>query len=112
MNSLITLTDNLRSKILTLNDLELLEEMVTFSRQIYLLVARIVSDYCKEQVTEGHKRPAHFYPLIRQARQMEIFLLLCDINTTLYLFTQISQCLPSFSTKKLEVLRQTVIKTY
>ena len=104
MNSLIMLTDNLHSKILALNDLELLEEMVIFSRQIYLLVAHIVSDYCKEQVTEGHKHPACFYPLIRQGRQMEIFLLLCDINTTLYLFTQVSQCLPRFSTKKLEVL--------
>ena len=83
MNSLLTLTDNFRSKILTLNNLQVLEEMVTFTRQIYLLLARIVRDYCQEEVTESHKRPACFYPLIRQARQMEIFLLLCDMNTTL-----------------------------
>ena len=83
MNGLITLTENLRSKILTLNDLEILEEMVTFTRHIFYLVARAVSDYCKEEVTQGHKRPACFYPLIRQARQMEIFALFCDINTTL-----------------------------
>ena len=43
----------------------------------------MVRDYCQEQVTESHKQPALFYPLIRQARQMEIFLLLCDMNTTL-----------------------------
>ena len=83
MNSLLTLTDNFRSKILTFNDLEVLEEMVTFTRQIYLLLVQMVRDYCQEKVTKGHKRPALFYPLIQQARQMEIFLLLCDMNTTL-----------------------------
>ena len=55
MNSLLILMDNFRSKILTFNDLEVLEKMVTFTRQIYLLLARIVSNYCQEQVTEGHK---------------------------------------------------------
>ena len=55
MNSLLTLTDNFRSKILTLNNLQVLEEMVTFTRQIYLLLAHIVRDYCQEEVTESHK---------------------------------------------------------
>ena len=64
MNSLLTLTENFWSKILTFNDLEVLEEMVTFTRQIYLLLARMVRDYCQEEVTESHKRPALFYPLI------------------------------------------------
>ena len=57
--------------------------MVTFSRHIFVLLERIVRDYCLEQVTDSHKRPGSFYPLIRQARQMEVFLLLCDMNTTL-----------------------------
>ena len=30
LNGLITIIDNIRSKVLTLNDLELLEEMVAF----------------------------------------------------------------------------------
>ena len=79
-NSLLTLTDNLRGKILTLNDLELLEEMVYFLRGIYLLVLRTVHDYCKQPVSEGYKRQGQFYPLIRQARQMEIFSVLTNIH--------------------------------
>ena len=83
MNGLITIVDNIRSKVLTLNNLELLEEMVAFTQEIYLLVFRIVGDYCKEKVSKMNKRPASFHPLIRQARQMEIFSLLSNINCML-----------------------------
>ena len=55
LNELITIIDNICSKVLTLNDLELLEEMVAFTRGIYLLVFRIVVDYCKEEVSEMNK---------------------------------------------------------
>ena len=79
MNGLITIIDNIRSKVLTLNDLELLEEMVGFTQGIYLLVFRIVGDYCKEKVSEMNKRPASFHPLIWQARQMDMFSLFSDI---------------------------------
>ena len=83
MKGILTITDNIRSKILTLNDLQLLEEMVTFTRGIYLIITRVVRDYCLEEICDFHKRPAFFYPLIRQARQMEIFSLLCDIQVML-----------------------------
>ena len=53
LNGLII--DNIRSKVLTLNDLELLEEMVAFTRGIYLLVFHIVGDYCKEKVSKMNK---------------------------------------------------------
>ena len=83
LNGLITIIDNICSKVLTLNDLVLLEEMLTFTRGIYLLVFRIVGDNCKEEVSEMNKRPGQFYPLIRKARQMDIFSLLSDIHCML-----------------------------
>ena len=55
LNGLITIIDNIRSKVLTLNDLVLLEEMLAFTRGIYLLVFCIVGDYCKEEVSEMNK---------------------------------------------------------
>ena len=83
MNGLLTITDNIRSKILTMNDLDLLEEMLKFTRGIYFIVMRSVCDYCHVDISDSHKRPGSFYPLIRQARQMEIFSLLCDIHVML-----------------------------
>ena len=83
MNGFITIIDNIHSKILSLNDLQLLEEMVAFTRGIYLLVVRFIRDYCKHDVSEYHKRPGHFYPIIRQARQMEIHSLLYDMDIML-----------------------------
>ena len=80
LSGLLTLTDNLRSKVLSLNNLDLLEEMVTFLWRIYCLVVCVVVNYCKEPLSELHKSLASFYPLIRQARQMEIFSLLSDIE--------------------------------
>ena len=64
MNGLLTITDNIRLKILTMNDLQLLEEMVTFTRGIYLIVMRVICDYCLEDISDSHKRPGSFYPLI------------------------------------------------
>ena len=55
MNGLITIVENICSKVLTLNDLELLEEMVAFTQGIYLLIFRIVGDYCKEKVSENEQ---------------------------------------------------------
>ena len=82
LNGLITIIDNIHSKVLILNDLELLEEMVAFTQGIYLLF-RIVGDYCKEKVSEMNKRSGQFYPLIRKAGQMDIFSLLSDIHCML-----------------------------
>ena len=83
LNRLITIIDNIRSNVLTLNDLVLLEEMLAFTWGIYLLVFRIVGDYCKEEVSEMNKQLGQFYPLIRKARQMDIFSLLSDIHCML-----------------------------
>ena len=57
LSGLLTLTDNLRSKVLSLNNLDLLEEMVTFLWRIYCLVVRVVVNYCKEPLSELHKSP-------------------------------------------------------
>ena len=83
LNGLITIIDNICSKVLTLNDLVLLEEMLAFTRGIYLLVFHIVGDNCKEEVSEMNKRLGQFYPLIHKARQMDIFSLLSDIHCML-----------------------------
>lgn len=79
LGALMNIIENIRCKVLSLNDLDLLEEMVTFTRRIYLLIQRAVGDYCKEKVYERDRERGLFYPLIRQARQMEIHGLLCDM---------------------------------
>lgn len=78
-NGLLTMIETIRSKILTLNNLPLLEEMVTFLRNIYFIMSRVVSDYCKETVSVMNMKHWVFYPLIREARQHEIHSLLCDM---------------------------------
>ena len=83
LNGLILIIDHLRSRILSLSNLELLEEIVGFPRGIYLLIFRTIHDYVKTKVSEMHCKPTVFYPLIRQARQMEIFSYFCDINSML-----------------------------
>ena len=57
--------------------------MVTFSCRIYNLVARFTEKYSIYTVRAGHKKSASFYPLIRQAWQMEVFTLLCDMTCML-----------------------------
>ena len=57
--------------------------MVRFMRGIVFLVSKAVREYCGEEVSEIHKERGVFYPLIRQARQMEIFRIFCDIECTL-----------------------------
>ena len=83
LNGLVSIIDHLHSRILSLSDLELLEETVVFTRGIYLLGFRIIHNYCKRKISEMHRKPAVFYPLIRQARQMEIFTYFCDMNSML-----------------------------
>ena len=57
--------------------------MVRFMRGIVSLVSKVVSEYCGEEVSEKHKEQGVFYPLIHQARQMEIFRIFCDIECML-----------------------------
>ena len=71
----------LRSKIFTLQELQILEEIVCFTRNINNILNRCTRDY--SGVKESVYAPKTFYPLIRQARQMEIFSLLCGMNTIL-----------------------------
>ena len=83
LNGLISIIDHLRSRILSLSNLELLKEIVAFMRGIYLLIFCTIHDYVKTKVSEMHHKPAVFYPLIWQVRQMEIFSYFCDINSML-----------------------------
>ena len=83
LKGLLMTIDTIRTKVLSLNDLDLLEEMLTFMRRIYIVTACFVGDCCKKPVCSVHKRPSSFYPLIWQARQMEIFNILADIHSML-----------------------------
>ena len=64
LNGLISIIDHLRSRILSLSNLELLEEIVAFTRGIYLLIFHTIHDYVKTKVSEMHHKPTVFYPLI------------------------------------------------
>ena len=77
-NGLITILENLCSKILTFEELDVLEEMVFFMWNINLLVNRVVS--CLSEEKPYIYCPHDFYPRIRQARQMEIFNIICGIT--------------------------------
>ena len=83
LSGLLTIIENIRCKLLALNDLELLEQMVTFTCRIYSLVARFTEKYSIYNFRAGHKKPTSFYPLIRQAWQMEVFSLLCNMTCML-----------------------------
>ena len=77
-NGLITILENLCSKILTFEELDVLEEMVFFMHNINLLVNCVVSGFSEEK--PYIYSPRDFYPRIRQARQMEIFNIICGIT--------------------------------
>ena len=64
LNGLISIIDHLRSRILSLSNLDLLEEIIAFTRGIYLLIFHTIHDYVKTKVSEMHRKPAVFYPLI------------------------------------------------
>ena len=88
LNGLISIIDHLHSRILSLSNLDLLEEIIAFTRGIYLLIFRTIRDYVQTKVSEMHHKPAVFYPLIRQVRQMEIFSYFCDINSMLLILKE------------------------
>ena len=64
LNGLISIIDHLRSCILSLSNLKLLEEIVGLMRGIYLLIFCTIRDYVKTKVSEMHRKPTVFYPLI------------------------------------------------
>ena len=77
-NGLISILENLCSKISTFEDIDVLEEMVSFMCNINLLVNRVVSGISEEK--PYIYSPHDFYPRIQQVRQMEIFNIICGIS--------------------------------
>ena len=75
LNGLMTILENFCSKIFTLQEIDCLEEMVTFMRNINIIVNRVVGSCCS--ISQFVYTPTNFYPLIRQARQMEVFSCIC-----------------------------------
>ena len=79
---LMTLSKNLRSKILTLEDVELREEMIDFLVNIYRLIYNVIQDYTKTKLSD-YAQMATYYPQIKQARQMSNFSILSSIISML-----------------------------
>ena len=79
---LTTLSENLRSKILTLEDVELHEEMIDFLVNIHRLIYNVIRDYTKTKLSD-YAQMAMYYPRIKQARQMSNFSILSSIISML-----------------------------
>ena len=86
LSGLICLLENIRSKLWTLNDIDLLEEIVSFTRGIYGLIAKFTSQHSTYVICTCHKKPGVFYPMICQACCMGAFSLLCDMMSMLQEF--------------------------
>ena len=78
----MTLSENLRSKILTLEDVELHEEMIDFLVHIHRLIYNVIRDYTKTKLSD-YAQMATYYPQIKQARQMSNFSILSSIISML-----------------------------
>ena len=76
-NGFLTILENLRCKILSFQDIEILEYMLSFCRNISLLMYRVINAFDYRDIPVYNPSPGAFYPLIRQAHQMEIHSLLC-----------------------------------
>ena len=79
---LTTLSENLRSKILTLEDLELHEEMIDFLVNIHCLMYNVIRDYTKTKLSDYAQR-AMYNPQIKQARQMSNLSILSSVISML-----------------------------
>ena len=79
---LTTLSKNLRSKILTLEDVELHEEMIDFLVNIHRLIYNVIQDYTKTKLSD-YAQMATYYPQIEQARMMSNFSILSSIISML-----------------------------
>ena len=86
LSGLICLLENIRSKLWTLDDIDLLEEIVSFTRGIYGLIVKCTSQHSTYVICTCHKKPGVFYPIIHQAHCMEVFSLLCDMMSMLNKF--------------------------
>ena len=79
---LMTLSKNLRSKILTLEHIEFHEEMIDFLVNIHCLIYNVIWDYTKTKLSD-YAQMAMYYPQIKQARQMSNFSILSSIISML-----------------------------
>ena len=79
---LITL-ETLRSKVLSFENIELLEDMVRFCRHMYKIFYKVITETCVVQHEEFSLAHGVFLPLIRQARQFEIHSMLCFMASLL-----------------------------
>ena len=77
-----TLIENIRLKILSLQDLQLLEEIMEFSVNIHSLMYKVIEQYTKTELSD-YKRGASYYPHIIQARQMSIHSILRSMECML-----------------------------
>ena len=77
-NGYLSLLDTLHSKMLTLQNLPLLETVLKFSHGIAQLMTNFVRNYAKTEIFP-HDQYCQFYPLIVQSRQMDIHHILCDM---------------------------------
>ena len=76
-NALLSVLESFRSKIFSFNDLEELEKMVKFTRQIMFIMHKVVTESCNVEFPSYSPQHGVFFPLIRMARQFEIHSLLC-----------------------------------
>ena len=79
VEGLLSVIDSLRSKIFTFEDIDRLEEMLSFCTGISHVVHSTLSNTCLVDVQQYVSTQCVFRPLIRQARQFEIHSLLCYI---------------------------------
>jgi len=77
-NGLATLIENFRYKVLSLQDLHLLEEILDFSLGIHNIMYKVIEDYTKTKLLKSTLSET-YYPLIRQAHQMSIHSVLCSM---------------------------------
>ena len=82
--NLLNIIETLRSKVLSLEDLDLLEEMVTFTRTINCIVNKVVTVTCLMPHSPYSLKMGVFFPLIWQARRFEIHGLLCHMASLLF----------------------------
>ena len=75
--SLLSVLETFRSKILSFDDLECLEEILKFCRGITQVMYKAVTELCGLTLAEYCPMHPVFFPLIRQARQFEIHSILC-----------------------------------
>ena len=77
-NGLTTLCHNMQSKMFTLQDVELLEEIMGFLVNIHRLMYNVMRDYTNTKL-DSYEKMARYYPHIKQVRQMSNFSIICSM---------------------------------